>query len=206
MALPSFSFGAEGVEYGRNSAYYATTTGDEDFTGNVDIQGNLTVAGLSTLNGVFATGNMTVDGNIATNGSLAAVGIFGPSALIGPTFPTGFVSGSSTISVLNGLGATTPVDSNDGVQNTMVIAGYRFTWGQSTLGVLPAVASTESGTITLVTPYATGSQAVVLANPNFRTVELQMQGGGAALNWVANFPASSVPIPVVMWWLAIGRA
>ena len=58
--LPSFSFGAEGVEYGRSSSYYATTAGNEVFPDDVNVQGNLTVEGNTTLRGTGVNGSLTV--------------------------------------------------------------------------------------------------------------------------------------------------
>lgn len=58
--LPSFSFGAEGVEYGRAASYYATTAGNEVFPDDVNVQGNLTVEGSTTLRGTAVNGSLTV--------------------------------------------------------------------------------------------------------------------------------------------------
>lgn len=58
--LPSFSFGAEGVEYGRAASYYATTAGNEVFPDDVNVQGNLTVEGNTTLRGTGVNGTLTV--------------------------------------------------------------------------------------------------------------------------------------------------
>lgn len=58
--LPSFSFGAEGVEYGRSSAYYATTAGSAVFPNDVDVKGNLSVQGFTSLDDTQVSGTLTV--------------------------------------------------------------------------------------------------------------------------------------------------
>ena len=92
--LPSSSFGAEGVQYGKSESYYATTSGDLE-TNNLLVRGGLAVNGPSTLRGQIYVGDSGIPG-----GAIRGVSAGG---FVAPNFPLGIATqgpsqfGSSTL-------------------------------------------------------------------------------------------------------------
>jgi hypothetical protein len=122
MSLPSYSFGAEGVEFGRNSAYYALAgTGGGDGVTEIIAGSNITI---SPLNG---QGAVTIN---ATGGSGGVSSVTASGAGITATPTSGAVvvanTGVTSVSVSGpGLTASTPSGAvsftNTGV--TSLVAG-----------------------------------------------------------------------------------
>jgi hypothetical protein len=161
MALPSFSFGAEGVEYGRSSAYYATTSGSVVFPNDVDVKGNLAVEGFTSLDDTQVSGTLTVSQGL-TGGTRTAYFTNG-----------GVVPAEKSVAIFNDQSnGTLMVYRNNGNEGSVAFDGG-VTGGQFVLTrplVLPA-AGGSSGNLTV------GGNALV-------------SGGiyGASLTTPASFP------------------
>jgi len=63
--LPSYSFGAEGVEYGRKAPFYVPSSGPLALPSDLEVKGNLRVDGTSTL-----VGNVSVNSNLVVTGPI----------------------------------------------------------------------------------------------------------------------------------------
>jgi hypothetical protein len=108
MSLPSYSFGAEGVEFGRSSAYYALAgTGGGDGVTEIIAGSNITI---SPLNGqgavtINATGS---PGVTSVTGSGAGLSVSGPTGavVLANTGVTSLVAGPG-ITVSGATGAVT---------------------------------------------------------------------------------------------------
>jgi hypothetical protein len=82
MSLPSFSFGAEGVEYGRKASFYELSSGPVVLPSNLEVKGNLLVDGSTTLTGpAVVNSNLTVSGNETVGGVITVLGGTGGTAL-----------------------------------------------------------------------------------------------------------------------------
>lgn len=105
----SYSFSADAVQYGRDSAYYVrdiTDGGTSVVPGNLDVTGDLTVEGASELTGNVATaGNLAV-GN-GTSGGVLNIGggntVFTPSGTGGLTVATALPGASATVTLAGSL-------------------------------------------------------------------------------------------------------
>jgi len=148
MALPSFSFGAEGVEYGRAASYYATSAGNEVFPDDVEVQGNLTVEGSTTLRGTAVNGTLTVTQS-ATGGTRTAYLTNGSTG-----------AAEKSVAVFNDQPATLLVMRNNGNSGDIGLdAGV--TGGQFTLSKpvnIPVLGGASSGNLTV------GGSALVSGN------------------------------------------
>lgn len=174
MALPSFSFGAEGVEYGRSSAYYATTTGDVVLPNDLDVKGNLLVEGTSIL-----TGSVRSDGNISARNALVtgstglsggAIYGFNGTTLVQPNFPLGLITqgpvqlgatGSATQSGLQVFGNAVVAPSAGGGGTLSATTYQGGAGGVSTSGAL--ITGTAGATGGAIYGYNGGA----LVAPNF---------------------------------------
>ena len=98
--LPSYSFGAEGVEYGRKAPFYVPSSGPLALPSDLEVKGNLRVDGTSTLVGAASvggpfsvgTGGVSTSGSLLTGSSTTPGGaIFGydGSSVRAPNFPRG---------------------------------------------------------------------------------------------------------------------
>lgn len=106
--LPSYSFGAEGVEYGRKAPFYVPSSGplnlpsDLEVKGNLRVDGGTTLVGPASVGGPFSvgTGGVTTSGSLITGSTLVPGGsIFGydGSATRAPNFPSGLASQASVV-------------------------------------------------------------------------------------------------------------
>ena len=125
--LPSYSFGAEGVEYGRKAPFYVPSSGPLTLPDDLLVKGDLTVNGTSTLVGNVAVGGaFSVGvGGVSTSGSLLTGSattpggsIFGydGSSVRAPNFPRGLAS-QGTVTVTQGATGGVPglVVTNAGI-------------------------------------------------------------------------------------------
>jgi hypothetical protein len=190
MALPSFSFGAEGVEYGRAASYYATTAGNEVFPDDVEVQGNLTVEGSTTLRATNVNGTLTVT-QPATGGTRTAYLTNG-----------GVGAAEKSVSVFNDQSATLVVMKNNGNTGDIgldaEVTGGRFTLTKPVN--IPALGGASSGNLNV------GGAALVAGNLNVGGSEtvganLLVTSGiyGASLTTPPSFPigfTSGVPLPL----------
>jgi len=139
MALPSFSFGAEGVEYGRAASYYATTAGNEVFPDDVEVQGNLTVEGSTTLRGTAVNGTLTVTQS-ATGGTRTAYLTNG-----------GVGVAEKSVAVFNDQAATLVVMKNSGNEGNVGfdagVTGGRFNLSKPVN--IPVLGGASSGNLTV---------------------------------------------------------
>ena len=115
MSLPSYSFGAEGVEYGRKASFYELSSGPVVLPSDLLVKGTLTVNGTSTLVGNVTlpgtstltafgvntgTGGVSTAGGLVTGNSTTPGGaIFGydGAAVRAPNFPLGLASQASAL-------------------------------------------------------------------------------------------------------------
>lgn len=105
----SYSFSADAVQYGRDSAYYVrdiTDGGTSVIPGNLDVTGDLTVEGASELTGNVATaGNLAV-GN-GTSGGVVNIGagntVLTPSGTGGLTVSTALPGATATMTLAGSL-------------------------------------------------------------------------------------------------------
>lgn len=115
--LPSYSFGAEGVEYGRKAPFYVPSSGPLTLPDDLLVKGDLTVNGTSTLTGAVAvagplsvgTGGVSTTGSLLTGSATTPGGaVFGydGSAVRAPNFPRGLES-QGTVSVTGSSGNLT---------------------------------------------------------------------------------------------------
>ena len=157
--LPSYSFGAEGVEYGRKAPFYVPSSGPLALPSDLDVKGNLTVNGTSTLVGNVAvggafsvgTGGVSTTGSLLTGSATTPGGsIFGydGSSVTAPNFPRGLVS-QGTVSIFQGATGGTPglVVTNGGAGGNPVRSVSVFN-DQANPGTLISMQNgTDAGTI-----------------------------------------------------------
>jgi hypothetical protein len=108
MSLPSYSFGAEGVEYGRKAPFYVPSSGPLALPSDLEVKGNLRVDGTSTLVGAVSvggpfsvgTGGVSTSGSLLTGSSTTPGGaIYGydGASVLAPNFPRGLASQGSVV-------------------------------------------------------------------------------------------------------------
>lgn len=157
--LPSYSFGAEGVEYGRKAPFYVPSSGPLTLPDDLLVKGDLTVNGTSTLVGNVAVGGaFSVGvGGVSTSGSLLTGSattpggsIFGydGSSVRAPNFPRGLAS-QGTVTVTQGATGGVPglVVTNAGIGGNPVRSVSVFN-DQANPGTLISMNNgTDAGTI-----------------------------------------------------------
>jgi hypothetical protein len=116
MSLPSYSFGAEGVEFGRSSAYYALAgTGGGDGVTEIIAGSNITI---SPLNG---QGAVTIN---ASGGSAGVTSVTGSGAGLSVSGPTGAVTLANTGVTSLIAGAGLAVSGSTGAVTVSATAPY----------------------------------------------------------------------------------
>ena len=166
--LPSYYFGAEGVEYGRKAPFYVPSSGPLNLPSDLLVKGTLTVEGASILNGAtVVNNNLTVSGNETVGG---AVTILGGTGGIGLTVGQ---SGAVRDLVVTGTAFTGPINAGI-VTATQAQVG---TGGVSTTGSLVTGSSTVPGGAIY------GYDGSALHTPNF-PLGLASQGAVSGFNSV----------------------
>ena len=166
MSLPSFSFGAEGVEYGRKASFYELSSGPVVLPSDLEVKGNLRVDGTSTLVGnvsVSGTSTLTAFGvNVGTGGVSSAGGLltgntttpggailgYDGAAVRSPNFPLGLAS-QRNVGIVEGAtgGVAGLVVTNGGIGGNPVRTVSIFN-DQSNPGTLISMLNgTDAGTL-----------------------------------------------------------
>lgn len=166
MSLPSFSFGAEGVEYGRKASFYELSSGPVVLPSDLEVKGNLRVDGTSTLVGnvtVSGTSTLTAFGvNVGTGGVSSAGGLltgntttpggailgYDGAAVRAPNFPLGLAS-QRNVGIVEGAtgGVAGLVVTNGGIGGNPVRTVSIFN-DQSNPGTLISMLNgTDAGTL-----------------------------------------------------------
>lgn len=124
--LPSYSFGAEGVEYGRKASFYELSSGPVVLPSDLLVKGSLTVNGSSILNGpAVVNNNLTVSGNETVGGTVTILGGIGGTALT--------------------VGQNAPGQTRDLVVTRNTFTGGSVTITQGATGGVPGLVVTNAG-------------------------------------------------------------
>ena len=164
--LPSYSFGAEGVEYGRKAPFYVPSSGPLALPSDLEVKGNLLVDGTSTLVGnVTLPGTSTLTafavdtgtGGVGTRGALltgststpgGAIFGYDGAAVRAPNFPLGLAS-QRRVTIVEGAtgGVEGLVVTNGGIGGNPVRTVSIFN-DQASPGTLISMQNgTDAGTI-----------------------------------------------------------
>lgn len=159
-------------------------------------------------------GSLTVSGNVAIGGNLSSTG----DNILNITSNLDVAGTTTLVGVLNNIAVgsfsgTTPVDNNVGVQNTMVIAGYRISWGTLNAGVGAGTVFFQTGTITLTTPFdALVTYPTCISggvNDAFSSgIKPNATNPSSQLDWAITSRLASVALGTVinLNWIAIAKA
>ena len=124
--LPSYSFGAEGVEYGRKASFYELSSGPVVLPSDLLVKGTLTVEGASILNGAtVVNNNLTVSGNETVGGAVTILGGTGGTALT--------------------VGQSAPGQTRDLIVTRNTFTGGSVTITQGATGGVPGLIVTNAG-------------------------------------------------------------
>ena len=129
MSLPSFSFGAEGVEYGRKASFYELSSGPVVLPSDLEVKGNLLVDGSTILTGpAVVNNNLTVSGNETVGGAVTILGGTGGTALtVGQGSPGGardlVVTGTAFTGLINSSTVTATQGGTGGTAGLVVTNG-----------------------------------------------------------------------------------